>query len=157
MDEIRASNNLVIAADKTSNFYLVPVDEYKALMQNNITQTHKKADPDCLANINKEASAIASKLSIDDRVDVFSTQEPFLSIKDHKENFPNRVSVRMINPSKSQICKISKKLLDNIMIQIKAKLRLNSWKSSSQVQNWFCNSADKKDLYLPHCHDEIYI
>ena len=57
--------------------------------------------------INIEAKKIATKLKIDDRVQQFHEAEAFITVKDHKDNFPNFPTFRLINPSKSEIGKIS--------------------------------------------------
>ena len=46
-------------------------------------------------------------------------------MKDHKENFENKGSVRLTNPAKNQIGRISKVILGKINIAIKIKLELN--------------------------------
>ena len=40
--------------------------------------------------------------------------EAYITIKDHKEDFPNKISCRFINLSKSSIVKISKVILNKI-------------------------------------------
>ena len=40
--------------------------------------------------------------------------EAHVSIKDHKEEFPDKISCWLINPSKTDIGKISKQTLDRI-------------------------------------------
>ena len=40
--------------------------------------------------------------------------EAYITVKDHKEGFPQKLSFQLINPSKSDIRKISKNLLDKI-------------------------------------------
>ena len=40
--------------------------------------------------------------------------EAYITIKDHKYEFPNKIPCRLINPSKSKISKISKAILDTI-------------------------------------------
>ena len=64
--------------------------------------------------LNKSAKKIAKKLEIDDRVEKMQETEAFITIKDHKEGFPHSLSCRLINPSKTDIGKISKCILDSI-------------------------------------------
>ena len=40
--------------------------------------------------------------------------EDFITVKDHKEGFPHILLFRLINPSRSDIRKISKSVLDKI-------------------------------------------
>ena len=41
-------------------------------------------------------------------------REAYITMKDHKSEFPNKILCRLINPSKSSIGKISKVILDSI-------------------------------------------
>ena len=38
----------------------------------------------------------------------------FITIKDHKENFDNHPTVRLINPTKNELGRVSKLILDKI-------------------------------------------
>ena len=40
--------------------------------------------------------------------------EIYITIKDHKESFPDKIPCRLISPSKSRVCKISKVILDKV-------------------------------------------
>ena len=51
--------------------------------------------------------------------------EAFLTIKGHKEGFPHTLYFRLINPSKSDIEKISKSLLDTINENILKRTNVN--------------------------------
>ena len=57
--------------------------------------------------------------------------------QDQKENFINKPKTRLINPAKNEIGRISKVILDNINKELVEKLKINQWKSSSNVLNWF--------------------
>ena len=46
-------------------------------------------------------------------------------MKDHKDNFENKPSVRLINLVKNQMERISKVILDKINVAIKSQLNLN--------------------------------
>lgn len=65
-------------------------------------------------SIELEAQEIARKLHLDDRVNTTAKREAFLTLKDHKPNFANNPTCRLINPAKSEIGKISKQILDRI-------------------------------------------
>lgn len=49
-----------------------------------------------------------NKLKIDDRVHKIHEQQAFITVKDHKDNFPNNPQFWFLNPSKNNIGKISK-------------------------------------------------
>ena len=57
---------------------------------------------------------MAEKLAIDDRIEKIEETEAYITVKDRKEDFPHKLSFRLTNPSKSDIGKISKNLLDKI-------------------------------------------
>ena len=49
-----------------------------------------------------------------DWMDINSKNSWFITLTDHKENFLNNPTVRLINPMKSKLGRISKAILDNI-------------------------------------------
>ena len=67
--------------------------------------------------------------------------EAFITVKDHKEGFPHTLSLRFINPSKSDIGKISKSILDKINKAIVSTTSVNQWKNTSK---WFKNIPEKR-------------
>ena len=71
--------------------------------------------------------------------------EAFLTVKDQKERFPHTLTFRLINPSKSDIGKISQSLLDIINANILKQTNINQWKKS-QVITSFKNIKSKKTL-----------
>ena len=100
--KIKETNLLIIQADKTANFYSMPVADYEKLLTKNISSTYK-CDGKIVKNINNEAKSIAKELKIDDRVEQFSNRNAYITVKDHKKNFPNTVKCRLVNPAKSEI------------------------------------------------------
>ena len=69
----------------------------------NITKDYKIINENLVDVVNKEAAVIAAKLDIENKVEVMSKTETFISIKDHKNDFENNPKFRLINPAKSQI------------------------------------------------------
>ena len=67
----------------------------------------------------------------------------FISLKDHKENFQNNPTVRLINHAKHEVGKISKLLLDRINRNIRENLQLNQWKNTSNVIDRFITIQEK--------------
>ena len=72
--------------------------------------------------------------------------------KDHKPNFANKPTCRLINPTKSEIGKISKNILDRINSTIAKKHNLNQWKNTTAVINWF-KSIENKQQFSFICFD----
>ena len=54
-------------------------------------------------------------------------------VKDHKDGFSNYPSFRLINPSKSDIGRISKKILDKRNKIIILNTNANQWKNTNSV------------------------
>ena len=102
-------------------------------MGNNITKTYKTSNRNRVNDVNLDAKKIADKLKIDDGVKKIQETEEFLTIKDHKEVFPHTLSFRLLNPSKSDIGKISKSLLDTINENILKHTNVNQWKNTAEV------------------------
>ena len=103
---INKTKELLIYADKSSNIYIMIKEDYKKHLVNNITKTYKKSNRNKINSINRDAKKIAKKLQIDDRVEKMQEAEAFITIKDHKDNFPHNLSFHLINPSKTDIGKI---------------------------------------------------
>ena len=113
LKEIRQDKNIFVKADKTTDHYKSEPKEYMTLVHKNVTKGYKKADwnvPDAITSVDKK---VAEKLGLDDRIEVSANRDPFLTMKDHKPDFMNNPTCRLINPSKSEIGIISKQILDN--------------------------------------------
>ena len=106
---------MFVPADKSRNIYLLSKDEYQKLLTENITKAYKMTNRNKVYDINNEAKSIAKQLSADDRRERMYENESYITIKDHKEHFPNKIPFRLVNPSKSDIGKISKSILDKII------------------------------------------
>ena len=89
---------------------------------------------------------IAKKLNLDDRVNTTAVRDAFVTLKDHKPNFANNPTCRLINPAKSEISKISKQILDRINKKTNENTGTNQWKNTAAVLKWF-NSINNKDQY----------
>ena len=71
--------------------------------------------------LNKEDKAIAEKLEIDDKVYSLSKREAYITMKDHKDNFKNNPKCRLINPTKSELGKVSKQILTKVVTALRMK------------------------------------
>ena len=136
-------SRLFVKADKSTNFYKLDVPEYKRLLEANVTKTYRKADIKQLTKIDEEARTITKKLNIDDRVESMAMKKAFITLKDHKENFENKPTCRLINPSKPEIGRISKQILEEINRKLVDITKVNQWKNTSSVLQWFKQLANK--------------
>ena len=141
--KINSSTKAFIPADKTTNFYEVDKTTHDKLLTDNITSTYKNANANTIRNINNEAKDIAANLNIDDRAERMAERQAFITLKDHKDNFQNKPTCRLINPAKSEIGRISKQILENINTTVRQKTGLNQWKNSFSVINWFSDIQHK--------------
>ena len=67
----------------------------------------------------------------------FTPGESYITIKDHKQDFPGKISCRLINPAKTDVGKLSKVILQEKVAELREKLQLNQWKSTKEVLEWF--------------------
>ena len=89
-DHIKNEPMLLIAADKTTNFFKLEPSTYNDLLEKSITKSYKKALTETTQAIHKENKDIATKLGIDDRVDTTADKDAFMTLKDHKPKFANK-------------------------------------------------------------------
>ena len=85
-------------------------------------------------------------MNLEDRIDEFIQAEAFITLKDHKENFPDKIQCRLLNPAKTNIGKISKKILEDIIHKVRASTLFNQWTKTADVIKWF-KSIKNKSLY----------
>ena len=72
--------------------------------------------------------------------------EAYITIKDHKDEFLNKIPCRLINPSKSNIGNISKAILDIINKNVVRSTEINQWKNTLNVLDWYANFTDKNKV-----------
>ena len=120
--EIQSSDAVYVLADKTSNIYKLPVNDYEKLLHDNVTAVYKKTTAKTKDKINHDASSIAKMLQLDSRIEQMAEREPFITIKDHKPNFENNTKCRLINPAKSEIGVISRHHLQQTNEEIRLDL-----------------------------------
>ena len=86
----------------------------------------KKTDKNTATNINKGGIKHAKEVSIINRIEINGTGNSFITLKDHKENFLNRPTTRLLQPAKNEIGRLSKHILQNITLS--EKIKVNEWK-----------------------------
>ena len=105
----------------------------------NKTKMYHKATDKLKKAINMEAEKIANSNKLAEKIDHLPKPETFITLKDNKDNFFNKPSRRLINPTKPELGKISKKVIEQINQEILKKTDVNQWKNTSNVINWFNN------------------
>ena len=140
---IKNDNRVYVKADKTNNFYKITPEEYDKLLDKNVQKDYKKDTRTTKPTNTTEDKCIAEKLQLSDRIDTPAQNNAFITLKDHKPNFKNNPQCRLINPCKTEIGKISKQILDRINKTILQKTKLNQWKNTGQVIDWYKNIGHK--------------
>ena len=145
MQRIKQSDKLFIKADKSRNYYKMDKEMYRKYMHDSITKVYKKSDGELLHSINSDTCRIAERLGIEERMDCLKKSNCYITVKDHKEDFHIKPSFRVINPSKSELGKVSKRLLDGINHKVRDALSLNQWKNTADTLRWFDNIRSKQE------------
>ena len=132
--KIKDETNMIIAADKTNNFYKVNKEDYESLLEKNITKNYKKTDDKTFDDNTTLDAVIARKLELEDRIYKTSKKPAYITLKDHKPNFYIKPTCRLINPTKPEIGKISKQILARAVSIVRNQTKLNQWKNSGGFQ-----------------------
>ena len=154
--KIRNSSKVIVQADKTSNLYELTKDEYTQLLNNNITATYKTCKDDTVDAINEEARDIAEELGLSNRIRALPLRTAFITLKDHKPNFKTKPTCRLLNPTKSEIGLISKKIIEKINKQIRQSTNLIQWTNTDQVISWFEKLDHGKQQFLKFDVKDFY-
>ena len=70
----------------------------------------------------------------------------FITTKHHKECFDSHLTVRLTNPAKNELGRISKLILDKVNEKIGQEFQLNQWKNTDVVIDWF-KQIENKNSY----------
>ena len=136
-EKIKNTKEVIVKADKTRNWYKVPATEYEKLLQEAITKQYKKVDVEIMDKTNKETAEIARKLQLADRMEVYTKSDAYITLKDHKEDWPGKISTRLINGAKTDLGKIAHKILKTLNSEVAKHTKTNHWKSTQEVIVWF--------------------
>ena len=96
-----------------------------------------------MKDITKDDKVIANELDLADRIYSVSERQCFITLKDHKPNFQNSPTCRLLNPTKSEIGKVGKQILEKIVSTVRGKTNFNQWKNTQSVIEWFKNINNK--------------
>ena len=135
---------MFIFADKTNNLYDMKPEDHKKLITENIPKTYQKAPEKLEKAINMEAKNIPNTYKLAERIDHLPKTECFITLKDHKDNFYNKPTCRLINPTKNELGKISKQMIEGINQKLLKELQVNQWKNTNDVFNRFNHIVKKK-------------
>ena len=141
---IKKSKKIFVFADKTSNIFQIEKDEYKKLTTDAITSAYKKVSDKISNKVNADGKKIIENKAVVNRMFVNGSNSCFITLKDHKPNFLNNPKVRLINPAKNELGRISKSILDRINTSLRNLIKVNQWKDTREVIEWFKNITNKQ-------------
>ena len=118
---------MFISVDKIQNFYEIKKEGHKKILYENVTKTYKKVNPLLPKKINIEAKKIAKEFNLDEKLNIMTKQQCSVTIKDHKPDFRTNPKYRLLNPTKSELGKLSKHILQTINTELQNKLKVNQW------------------------------
>ena len=105
---------MIIAADKSSNFYTCDSETYRNLRNNNVEKDYKKSSSETVECVDKKSRKIAESLKLENRMQKHTKTECFITLKDHKENFVTRPECRLINTAKNELGRVVKIKLEEL-------------------------------------------
>jgi len=85
---------------------------------------------------------------LETRVEVFTQADAFATVKDQKPSFPSKVEVRVLNPAKPQLGRITKEKLQDINSQLRCITKFNQLQSTKDAISWFNGLKYKKQRYF---------
>ena len=144
LEIIRSPKNVLAFADKSKNLYELSKESYEKLLHDNITQTYQKASVNAKRKIDRESKKFSKNLSLEEKMECYSDNHAYITLKDHEENFRSNISCRLISLSKSEVGLLSKCYLSNIIVDVSKKTKVNQWRNTSTVIDWFKNLVDKQ-------------
>ena len=134
---IKNTKTTLTFADKTSNLYKVPKEQYEKLVNNAIMTSYKKINKKAQDQINSQGKNIVRNKEVIKRIFVNGKQNCFITLKDHKPNFQSNPTIRLLNPAKKGLARISKTISDKINVNLRNSLHLNQWKNTQEVIHLF--------------------
>ena len=143
---IKKQDKVIVASDKTSNYYLVDKRTYVDMIGKEVNKNYRKANVGDEEEMNSKGKVIATKLEIEDRVFATQKRPAVVTVKDHKDGFPNSIETRLINPTKAELGRVAKQKLAKVVSKIIECTHLTQWKNDLAVIDWFNSLEQKKDL-----------
>ena len=140
--KLKKSKSVIIAADKSSNFYVCDVADYRKLRNNNVQNEYKKSTMGDVEKVNVKSKEIAETLKLESRMQKYAKTECFITLKDHKENFVSRPQCRLINTAKTDLGRVVKIKVERINQEIRYKIGVNQWQSTQMALDWFKKIKD---------------
>ena len=144
--DIKSEEKVYMSSDKTDNFYKIDPVEYNKLLENNITANYKKSSDVKFEQVTSDDVNLTKLLEIDDRVYKTTKRQAFVTLKDHKPNFRNNPKCRLLNPTKTELGRVSKQKTEKIYSILREKLGFNQWRNTKSAVKWYIILRQKHKL-----------
>ena len=151
-----ASKDVIVKADKTRKMYAIDKENYMKLLGKNITKIYRKADEDHTKKSNRECKQHAIDLKIENKMEIITERSAFISIKDHKDNFPNNIQCRLINPARNNLGKVTQTIIRKAVTSIKKSSSLNLWMGTNEVLEWYEANKQMVVHFIQYDIEEYY-
>ena len=134
---------MYVKSDKGDKHYMMSPEDYGSMLRNHITSGYKKGSLDAFNRAVESDRQIATELEIADRVFTNIPREAFGTLKDGKPDFRTNPKMRLLNPTKMELGRVSKQLLEKIVTDVRDKTKLLQWKNTASCLQWFDKIKDK--------------
>ena len=121
-------------------------DDYGGLLKNSITSLYRKSSLNEVNETLRDDKKIAEELELEDRIMISMPREAFGLLKDGKDDFRDNPTLRLLNPTKPELGRVSKQLVENLVAQIKEITKLCQWKNTLSCLQWF-DKIEQKENY----------
>ena len=135
--KMKRSEKVIIAADKSRNFYTCDTDTYRKLRNDNLKKEYRKTSINKVEKVDVESKKFAEKLKLEGRIQKYTRTECFITLKDHKENFISRPQCRLINTAKNELGRVVKIKVERINHEIRVITGANQWQNTQSALDWF--------------------
>ena len=142
ISNIKSLPDIYAFHDKTTNIYKLSPQDYKRLLNENITKSSEKSPTRLEKSKNLEAKKIGKGIKQDDWVKCMAKALFYITLKGIKDKFKSAHPCSLIKPCK---VKISKSILENRNNNLVKLLQVNQRKILDSLIKWF-NSVEDKSL-----------
>ena len=98
---VKQSKKTLTFADKMSNMYRLSKEKHEQLLTNVATSNYKKTNNSIKKKINMAGKQVLKSNETLKHVEINRENNCFFTSKNHKDNFPNKQEVRLINLAKN--------------------------------------------------------
>lgn len=139
----KSPGEIMVFSDKKANMYEMSKEEYAKLINHIITKTYQKTTRSTKTKINKEINFAKKIIKLENKMEQYAHQSTYVTLKDHKQNFKNKLLWWLIKPAKNEIGIVSKEELGKINRVITNQVKGNQRCKTQAVIDWFKSTTNK--------------